>query len=64
VTLAWCGFFLVNGTIAAWTALAAPLAWWTLYNGLLSYLLIAALFGAEWVARGVYRRRVAGDAHD
>ncbi len=64
VTLAWCGFFLVNGTIAAWTAVAAPLAWWTLYNGLLSYLLIAALFGAELITRRIYRRRVAGGAHD
>ncbi|MEE4172952.1 MAG: hypothetical protein V2I57_01715 [Xanthomonadales bacterium] len=56
VTLAWCGFFVVNGAIAAWTALAAPLAWWTLYNGLLSYGLMAVLFGVEFVARQVYRR--------
>jgi uncharacterized membrane protein len=59
VTLAWCGFFVVNGAIAAWTALAAPLSWWTLYNGLISYGLMAVLFGAEWVVRGAYRRRHA-----
>jgi uncharacterized membrane protein len=59
VTLTWCGFFVINGAIAAWTALAAPLSWWTLYNGLISYGLMAVLFGAEWVARGVYRRRHA-----
>ncbi len=59
VTLVWCGFFIVNGAIAAWTALAAPLSWWTLYNGLVSYGLMAVLFGAEWLARGVYRRRHA-----
>ncbi len=59
VTLVWCGFFMVNGAIAAWTALAAPLSWWTLYNGLVSYGLMAVLFGAEWLARGVYRRRHA-----
>lgn len=58
VTLAWSGFFLVNGAVAAWTALAAPLSWWTLYNGLLSYLLIAGLFAAELLARGIYRRRL------
>ena len=59
VTLVWCGFFVVNGAIAAWTALAAPLSWWTVYNGLVSYGLMAVLFGAEWLARGVYRRRHA-----
>lgn len=59
VTLAWCGFFVVNGAIAAWTALAAPLSWWTLYNGLISYGLVAVLFGAEWVTRGIYRRHHA-----
>ena len=64
VTLAWCMFFLVNGAIAAWTALAAPLAWWTLYNGLLSYLLIGLLFSVELVTRRIYRHRVAGNASD
>jgi uncharacterized membrane protein len=59
VTLVWCVFFLVNGAIAAWTALAAPLSWWTLYNGLIAYVLMALLFGIEWLARGVYRRRHA-----
>jgi uncharacterized membrane protein len=62
VTLVWCGFFVVNGAIAAWTALAAPLSWWTLYNGGVSYGLMAVLFGAEWVARGIYRRRHARQA--
>ena len=58
VTLAWCGFFLVNGAIAAWTALAAPTAWWALYNGALSYLFIAVFFGIEWLIRGVVKRRI------
>lgn len=59
VTLAWCGFFVVNGALAAWTALAAPLAWWTLYNGLISYGLMAALFGVELITRQIYRGRHA-----
>lgn len=58
VTLAWCAFFLLNAAVAAWTAYAAPLSWWTLYNGLLSYLCIALLFGMELVVRGFYRRRM------
>ena len=51
VTGVWTVFFLVNGSIAAALAFAAPLTWWTLYNGLLSYVLIALLFGVEVLVR-------------
>lgn len=56
VTLAWCGFFLANGSVSAATALWASDAVWLLYNGLLAYGLIAAFFGAEWLLR---RRHLA-----
>lgn len=59
VTLAWCGFFLLNGLVAAWTALQASLAWWALYNGLLSYLLIGLFFALEFAVRSVVKRRHA-----
>lgn len=58
VTWAWCMFFIFNGSVAAWTALYADLATWTLYNGLISYLLMGLMFGAEWLVR----RRVRGVA--
>lgn len=65
VTFGWSVFFVVNGLIAAWTAWAAPLGVWTLYNGVLAYVLIAALFGIEYCIRIIYRRRVApGREHD
>lgn len=51
VTMAWCGFFLANGTVSAATAVWGSERTWLLYNGLLSYLLIAAFFGAEWMLR-------------
>ncbi|WP_374439639.1 COG4648 family protein [Pseudomonas panipatensis] len=51
VTWAWVVFFLLNGLIAASLTLWAPLDWWTLYNGLLSYLLMGALFAGEWLVR-------------
>jgi uncharacterized membrane protein len=51
VTLVWCGFFLVNGSVAAITALVGDMQLWTLYNGMLSYLLMAALFAGEWLVR-------------
>jgi uncharacterized membrane protein len=56
VTWAWCGFFVVNGSIAAWTAVHANLATWTLYNGVISYGLIALMFSGEWLVRRRLRR--------
>lgn len=46
-TIAWCLFFVVNATTAGLLALFAPLAWWTLYNSLIAYVLIGLLFGIE-----------------
>ena len=51
VTIAWSVFFLCNGVLAAALTLWAPLAWWTLYNGLISYLLMGLLFAVEWLVR-------------
>lgn len=51
VTQVWCGFFVANGGIAAWTAFAASREIWVLYNGLISYLLMGALFTGEWLFR-------------
>ncbi|HEX8595603.1 MAG TPA: hypothetical protein VF682_20370 [Pseudomonas sp.] len=51
VTQVWCGFFLGNGLIAAALTLWAPLSWWTLYTGLISYGLMALLFAGEWIVR-------------
>lgn len=59
VTWLWCGFFAVNGGIAAYTALAADTATWAVYNGAVSYAAAALLFAVEFVVRGFYRRRVA-----
>jgi uncharacterized membrane protein len=53
-TVIWCAFFVLNGGTALLLALAAPLAWWTLYNGLVAYALIGALLATEWLLR---RRR-------
>ncbi|WP_240433603.1 hypothetical protein [Solimonas sp. K1W22B-7] len=59
VTLVWCTFFVVNGSIALATALWAPDAVWALYNGLLSYLLMGLLFAGEWLVRQRVRARQA-----
>jgi len=51
VTLAWIGFFLVNGTIAVWTVVWGTIDQWALYNGLIAYLLIGAMFAGELLVR-------------
>lgn len=57
VTAVWCGFFVVNGGIALYTALVASEATWALYNGLVAYLLMGLLFGGEWLLRQRLRAR-------
>jgi uncharacterized membrane protein len=59
VTMIWCGFFVVNGTIAAATALWASPEVWAAYTGLVSYILMGLLFAGEWVVRRRLRGRPA-----
>ena len=59
VTWVWCGFFVVNGSIA-WATLFMPLEWWTLYNGLISYILMGLLFAGEFAVRQMVRQKSAG----
>jgi uncharacterized membrane protein len=56
VTIVWLAFFVANAAISAWTALQASLEVWTLYNGFLSYVAIAALFAGELALRRRVRR--------
>lgn len=51
VTKVWCGFFILNSCIAAYTALYSDIDIWTLYNGFISYCLIGALAGIEFIVR-------------
>lgn len=51
VTTVWCGFFVLNGSISLYTALFADMATWTLYNGLIAYLLMGLLFIVEYCVR-------------
>lgn len=56
VTQIWCGFFVLNGGMALATALYASFEIWSLYNGLLAYVLMGLLFAGEYL----YRQRVQG----
>ena len=57
VTVIWCLFFAINALISAWLAWWGSITWWTLYNGLISYLVIGLLIGGEFLYRGIYKRR-------
>lgn len=51
VTQVWCLFFIFNGSVALYTALFSSLHTWTLYNGLIAYLLMGLLFAGEYLVR-------------
>lgn len=57
LTGVWAVFFAINGLVSVWTSTLSIEAW-TLYNGLLSYFIVAILGGAEWVFRRHYKKRV------
>ncbi len=48
-TCVWALFFLINGVVATLTALLADPKLWTLWNGCISYVLIALLAFVEYL---------------
>jgi len=56
VTQAWCLFFLANGMVALGTALFAPENVWSLYTGVVSYVLMGLMFGGEYLLRMRFKR--------
>ena len=61
VTRVWCGFFILNGGIALFTALRGDMRLWTLWNGMIAYILMGALMATEWLVR---QRRIKKEQHD
>ncbi len=51
VTRVWCVFFLFNGLMALITALYCSLECWSLYNGMIAYILMGLLMGIEYLIR-------------
>jgi uncharacterized membrane protein len=60
VTQVWCGFFLVNGLIALYTAVRATAAVWSLYNGVIAYAAMGLLFAVEYSVRQRVMRGARG----
>lgn len=59
VTIVWIIFFVCNATVAIWLALFAGVSEWAFYNGFLSYVIIGAIMGVEFLVRIQYQRREA-----
>lgn len=55
LTVLWSMFFLLNGLISLWSS-TVSLHVWTLYNGLISYFIVAILGAGEWLFRRHYKK--------
>jgi uncharacterized membrane protein len=64
VTKVWVTFFAANAGVAAALALWSTLELWTLYTGLIAYLLIGATFTVEYIVRKAKFRRYGRGPHD
>jgi len=57
ITRLWCALFILNAGMAFYTAKFASLDAWTLYNGLVAYLLMGLLAGGELLYRKLWLKR-------
>ncbi|NHO64906.1 hypothetical protein G8770_05050 [Aestuariicella hydrocarbonica] len=62
VTQVWCVFFLLNGLCALLTTLFGSTEVWALYNGLIAYIAMGALFAGEWLVRQSILKSPQGEA--
>lgn len=58
VTKVWIVFFIVNGGIIFVLGQAGYTRAWSLYTGLISYILMGLLFAGEWLVRRRFKRRM------
>lgn len=64
VTAFWVVFFVANGGLTAWLAIAGLEAWWALWTGLLSYVTLGSAFALEMTYRYWRYRRYDGAVSD
>ena len=58
VTVIWCAFFVLNGSLAFVTVLSDNDILWSIYNGGLSYLLMGMLFAGEYIVRRFVNKKM------
>ncbi|MBR4159233.1 MAG: AMP-binding protein [Spirochaetia bacterium] len=61
VTLVWCCFFIVNGSIALLSVFGESYRFWALYNGCIAYILMGLLFAGEYIVRKFVQKNMKGD---
>jgi uncharacterized membrane protein len=64
VTAVWCAFFAVNIAVSLFLALRSTLSAWTLYNGIIAYVLAGLVLASERVYRYWRFRGYHGDLFD
>jgi uncharacterized membrane protein len=64
VTAVWCAFFAVNIAVSLFLALRSTLSAWTLYNGIIAYVLAGLVVAGERVYRYWRFRGYHGDLFD
>lgn len=57
VTIVWTTFFAINIFVSGWTVMNGDMEIWTLYNGLISYLIVGVLLGGEFVVRKIVKQQ-------
>ena len=67
VTIIWCCFFILNGSVSVCTAFAGKLfgvneevanTIWSVYNGGISYVLMGLLFAIEFIVRKIVDKKM------
>ena len=58
VTLIWCVFFVLNGSVALYTVFSKNDKMWSLYNGGIAYFLMGLLFAVEFIVRKVVNSKM------
>ncbi|MDR3336779.1 MAG: acyl-CoA synthetase, partial [Treponema sp.] len=58
VTLVWCGFFVLNGGTAVYSVFWASDAFWSLYNGGISYIIMGIIFSIEFLIRKITDKKM------
>ena len=53
----WCAVFIINVSVALFTALNGDMTLWTTWNGMVSYLLMGTLMVGEWLIRQLVIKR-------
>ena len=58
VTVIWCCFFILNGSMAVYTTFFCSREIWAVYNGGISYVLMGLLFAVEFLVRKLENRKM------